>query len=247
MYFFLGRSIAGSLRAHDLDATKNRPANLQAGTGQPAGLNSAHLILMTGLRATIVCLFVGLLSSTAAPLDFARDIRPLLSDACYNCHGPDAKARKAGLRLDDRAAAHDSGVLTNGEMLRRLTTTEPDERMPPLESNRTLTDEQRAKLAQWLRAGAAWPSDDRHWAFVPPKRPPLAKVNDSAWQERHRPLHPGQTGKRATRAFVGSRQGHAAAPGFVRSYRPAADGRGSRRLPCRHVVGRLRTGDRSPT
>ena len=73
------------------------------------------------------------------------------------------------------------GVLTNGEMLRRLTTTEPDERMPPLESNRTLTDEQRAKLAQWLRAGAAWPSDDRHWAFVPPKRPPLAKVNDSAW------------------------------------------------------------------
>ena len=136
---------------------------------------------MTGLRATIVCLFVGLLSSTAAPLDFARDIRPLLSDACYNCHGPDAKARKAGLRLDDRAAAHDSGVLTNGEMLRRLTTTKPDERMPPLESNRTLTDEQRAKLAQWLRAGAAWPSDDRHWAFVPPKRPPLAKVNDSAW------------------------------------------------------------------
>ena len=128
-----------------------------------------------------MCLFVGLLSSTAAPLDFARDIRPLLSDACYNCHGPDAKARKAGLRLDDRAAAHDSGVLTNGEMLRRLTTTDPDERMPPPESIRTLTDEQRAKLAQWLRAGAAWPSDDRHWAFVPPKRPPLAKVNDSAW------------------------------------------------------------------
>ena len=136
---------------------------------------------MTGLRATIVCLFVGLLSSTAAPLDFARDIRPLLSDACYNCHGPDTKARKAGLRLDDRVAAHDSGVLTNGEMLRRLTTTDPDERMPPPESIRTLTDEQRAKLAQWLRAGAAWPSDDRHWAFVPPKRPPLAKVNDSAW------------------------------------------------------------------
>ena len=136
---------------------------------------------MTGLRATIVCLFVGLLSSTAAPLDFARDIRPLLSDACYNCHGPDAKARKAGLRLDDRVAAHDSGVLTNGEMLRRLTTTDPDERMPPPESNRTLTDEQRAKLAQWLRAGAAWPSDDRHWAFVPPKRPRLAWVNDSAW------------------------------------------------------------------
>ncbi len=102
-----------------------------------------------------MCLFAGLLSSTAAPLEFARDIRPLLSDACYNCHGPDAKARKASLRLDDRPAAHNAGVLTDGEMLLRLTTTDPDKRMPPPESNRTLTGEQRAKLAQWLRAGAA--------------------------------------------------------------------------------------------
>ena len=101
---------------------------------------------MTGFRATIVSLFAGLLSPTATPLDFARDIRPLLSDACYNCHGPDAKARKAGLRLDDRSAAHRAGVLTDGEMFRRLTTTDPDERMPPPESNRTLTDKQRAKL-----------------------------------------------------------------------------------------------------
>ena len=66
---------------------------------------------MTGLRATIVCLLAGLLSSTAAPMDFARDIRPLLSDACYNCHGPDAKARKGDLRLDDRAAVLGAGVL----------------------------------------------------------------------------------------------------------------------------------------
>jgi len=181
VYFFLGRSIAGSLRARDLDATKNSTTNLQAGTGQPAGLNSAYLILMTGLRATAVFLLTGLLSSTAAPWDFAHDIRPLLSDACYNCHGPDAKARKAGLRLDERTAALKSSVLNNGEMLHRLTTTDLDERMPPAESNRVLTGENRTKLAQWLRAGAAWPSDDRHWAFVPPKRPHLAKVDSSAW------------------------------------------------------------------
>ena len=136
---------------------------------------------MTGLRVTLACFFGALLPLPAAPLDFARDIRPLLSDACYNCHGPDAKARKGDLRLDDRAAALGAGVLAAGEMLSRLTSTDPEERMPPPESNRVLSDENRAKLAQWLEAGAAWPSDDRHWAFVPPKRPRLAKVNNSAW------------------------------------------------------------------
>ena len=119
--------------------------------------------------------------ANAAELDFARDIRPVLSDACYKCHGPDFKARKAGLRLDDRSATIKSGLLSDGEMLRRLTTNDPDDRMPPPDSNRLLTADNRAKLAEWLRAGAAWPSDDRHWAFVPPKRPRLAKVNDNAW------------------------------------------------------------------
>ena len=114
-------------------------------------------------------------------LDFARDIRPVLSDACYHCHGPDAKVRKAKLRLHDRAAALETSVLTNGEMLRRLTSDDPDERMPPVDSNRPMRDADRAKLVEWLRAGAAWPSDDRHWAFVPPKRPRLAKVRDADW------------------------------------------------------------------
>ena len=116
-----------------------------------------------------------------AEVDFARDIRPVLSDACYHCHGPDAKVRKAKLRLHDRAATQEAGVLTDGEMLRRLTSDDSDERMPPADSNRPLRDEDRAKLVQWLRAGAAWPSDDRHWAFVPPKRPRLAKVRDAGW------------------------------------------------------------------
>ncbi len=114
-------------------------------------------------------------------LDFARDIRPVLSDACYHCHGPDAKVRKAKLRLHDRAAALEAGVIADGEMLRRLTSDDPDERMPPMDSNRPLRDADRAKLVEWLRAGAAWPSDDRHWAFVPPKRPRLAKVRDADW------------------------------------------------------------------
>ena len=136
---------------------------------------------MKRTRATVVCLFATLLSSTADPVDFVRDIRPLLSDTCYNCHGPDAKARKANLRLDDRKAAFRSGVLTDGEMFRRLASYEPDNRMPPPESNRTLSTQNRAKILKWLKAGAAWPNDDRHWAFVPPKRPPLARVKNSTW------------------------------------------------------------------
>ena len=116
-----------------------------------------------------------------AELDFARDIRPVLSDACYHCHGPDAKVRKAKLRLHDRGAVMESGVLTDGEMLHRLTSNDQKERMPPEESNRPLRDKDRAKLVKWLQAGAAWPSDDRHWAFVPPKRPRLPKVRDTGW------------------------------------------------------------------
>jgi len=117
----------------------------------------------------------------SAPIDFARGIRPLLSDACYNCHGPDGKARKAKLQLHDRAGAMKSGVLTDGEMLARLTSDDPDEQMPPLDSNRNLSDTDRAKLVQWLKAGAKWPEDDRHWAFVPPKRTEVPKVKTGGW------------------------------------------------------------------
>jgi len=126
-------------------------------------------------------LLAGFSCLAATPLDYGRDIRPILSDACYNCHGPDGKARKAKLRLDDRAAALKSGVIAEGEMLKRLTSTDPDVQMPPPDSNRNLGTADRAKLAQWLKAGAAWPKDDRHWAFVPPKRPTLPKVKDAAW------------------------------------------------------------------
>ncbi len=117
----------------------------------------------------------------AADFDFVQEVRPVLSDSCYNCHGPDAKARKGKLRLDDRAAAFKSGVLTDDEMLKRLTSKDPDERMPPPDSKRVLRPKDRAKLVQWLKAGAEWPEDDRHWAFVPPMRPVLPKVKNEKW------------------------------------------------------------------
>ncbi|QDV45442.1 Planctomycete cytochrome C [Stieleria neptunia] len=120
-------------------------------------------------------------SQSSAKLDFAADIRPILSDACYHCHGPDANAREGGFRLDDRREALDSGVLSSGDMLKRLTSDDPDVRMPPPDSNRRLRRGDRAKLKRWLAEGADWPEDDRHWAFIPPVRPDLPAVNDTHW------------------------------------------------------------------
>ena len=117
----------------------------------------------------------------AADPGFAGDIRPVLSDACYNCHGPDAPARKAKLRLDDRKGAMLSGVLTDGELLKRLTSDDPEVRMPPPDSNRTLKPEDRAKLVAWVKDGAPWPEDDRHWAFVPPQAPAVPQVKKIQW------------------------------------------------------------------
>ncbi len=131
---------------------------------------------MLSISSSLLC---GLLQ--AADLSFSRDVRPLLSDACFHCHGPDSKARKAKLRLDDRATALKAGVLTNGEMLKHLTSKDPEERMPPPDSKRVLRAKDRAKLVQWLKAGADWPEDDKHWAFVSPKKSSIPKVKNKNW------------------------------------------------------------------
>jgi hypothetical protein len=117
----------------------------------------------------------------ADDVDFAREIRPLLADACYNCHGPDAQARQADLRLDQRDAALKAKVLSSGEMLRRLTSSDPDVRMPPADSIRKLRPGDRARLVSWLGSGASWPEDDRHWSFVPPVRPRRPQVTNTRW------------------------------------------------------------------
>ena len=132
-------------------------------------------------RISILSLVALTGSVCAAEIDFGGDIRPLLSDSCYHCHGPDAKARKAKLRLDDRTAALKADVLTSGEMLERLTSNDPDVRMPPPDSKRRLQNRDRAKLKRWIEDGASWPEDDRHWAFIPPARSNLPGVENQKW------------------------------------------------------------------
>ena len=133
------------------------------------------------LIVTTACFAQSAEPAQNAKLDFAADIRPVLSDACYHCHGPDADARQADLRLDVRESAFEAGVFSSGEMLDRLTSSDPDYRMPPPDSNRRLRRRDRANLTRWLEQGANWPEDDRHWAFIPPVRPDLPAVLDESW------------------------------------------------------------------
>ena len=119
-------------------------------------------------------------------VDFARDVQPILSDNCYRCHGPDAGARKAGLRLDTREgaiadlggrAAIVPGLTARSRLLERVAAADPGDRMPPSHTGKRLTKAQIATLETWIAQGAPW---GRHWAFVPPKAvavPPGAPPN----------------------------------------------------------------------
>lgn len=101
---------------------------------------------------------------------FATEVRPILAEHCFECHGPDAAARKAGLRLDDGGAAHASGVLVAGggadSLLARIASADASTVMPPPGSHRPLDDRQRAILGRWIAAGAPY---EPHWAFVAPR------------------------------------------------------------------------------
>lgn len=120
-------------------------------------------------------------------VSFERDIRPVLSENCFQCHGPDPASRKAGLRLDvaeSALAERDGrrpivpGNSAEGELVRRVTSADPDDRMPPPETGKSLTGEQVARLRAWIDAGATWSA---HWAFVPPRRPTVPGVQNASW------------------------------------------------------------------
>ena len=116
-------------------------------------------------------------------IDFNRDIRPILSENCFYCHGQDANKREADLRLDVRTAAleHDAFVPGDPEsstLIERILSSDPDMQMPPPKSNRRLTDEQKVLLERWIAEGAEYVP---HWAFTTPVRPELPSVGDGSW------------------------------------------------------------------
>jgi len=118
-------------------------------------------------------------------VQFNRDIRPLLSNNCYTCHGPDENTREADLRLDLEAAVleHDPAVVKRGEpdnseLVRRILSTDPDEQMPPPDSRKKLSPRQIDLLKLWVKQGAKW---EGHWSFIPPVRAQPPAVKDSSF------------------------------------------------------------------
>jgi hypothetical protein len=122
--------------------------------------------------------------SADPPVDFARDVRPILAHHCFGCHGPDEKARKAGLRLDVRYVAIQKKAIVPkdakaSKLVSRITDPDEDRVMPPPESKRPLNDRQKQILKTWIEQGATYA---QHWAFTPPKRPDVPVLNDPAIQ-----------------------------------------------------------------
>jgi hypothetical protein len=119
---------------------------------------------------------------------FNRDIRPILSDKCFSCHGPDKNSRKGDLRLDvesmakaDRGGYHavDVDHPEGSELLARVKTTDEDDIMPPPKSGKSLTSDEIALLTQWIESGADW---EGHWAYLPPQKSPTPDVKWPDWR-----------------------------------------------------------------
>jgi hypothetical protein len=122
--------------------------------------------------------------SAQKAVDFSREVRPILSDNCFACHGPDEQTRKARLRFDTKEGAFAKvGVIVAGHaaesrLYKRIATTDPNTVMPPLASGHKLTPPQIETIKRWIEEGANW---TEHWAFVTPKRPELPSVKDITW------------------------------------------------------------------
>ena len=121
-------------------------------------------------------------------LEFNRDVRPILSDKCYTCHGPDAKAKNVPFRLDSEAAAKAelpggkhaivSGDPASSELIRRITAEKPALHMPPAYSGLRLTDAEIGTLKDWIAQGARW---QKHWAYIAPVSPEVPRVKNRSW------------------------------------------------------------------
>jgi cytochrome c553 len=194
------------------------------------------------LAAALLCAAALAGGARAADVpQYNRDVRPVLAEACFACHGPDKSARKARLRLDVREEAVKKGAIVPGKpgestLVERIFSDEPGKLMPPAKSHKKLLPEQKELLKRWVAAGAEY---QPHWAFIAPKRPALPAVRKAGWvrnpidrfvlagMEKHG-LSPAPEADRRTLArrlsldLVGLPPSPAEVEAFVRDARPDA-------------------------
>jgi hypothetical protein len=148
-------------------------------------------MMFFAFRDSLIVAFAMYLPALSAPsaqsIDFDREIRPILADKCFQCHGPDEESRQTDLRLDRRDGlladlggykAVVPGNLEASELIARITAVDAEMRMPPPDAKKRLTADEIKLLKRWVREGAEW---TEHWAFVPPKRPVVPETNDRHW------------------------------------------------------------------
>lgn len=145
-----------------------------------------------GLSLCFACQREGAETSEAA-ISYNTHIRPILSDKCFICHGPDEKQRQAGFRLDTEAGAYAAlqdapqqfgivpGQLAQSAVYHRIISEDPNEVMPPPESNLALKQEEIKRIAQWIQQGAVY---QQHWAFIPPQKTALPAVSQAGWPKQ---------------------------------------------------------------
>ncbi|HTI71344.1 MAG TPA: DUF1553 domain-containing protein [Candidatus Limnocylindria bacterium] len=137
--------------------------------------------------AVLIASTLGSLAETSK-VQFNRDIRPILSENCFHCHGPDPGSRKAGLRLDTQAGINAStkkkgtvvvpGHPEQSELWARIVTHDKDDAMPPEESHKSLKDSEKKLVQDWIAEGAPW---QPHWSFIKPSRPAVPIVKNEKW------------------------------------------------------------------
>ncbi len=152
-------------------------------------MRSTYLCVLLAVGSVFVTCAMAAAADPASgpPVNFQRQVRPILSDNCFLCHGPDHGTRMADLRLDIREGAFarrkNGVVIVPGKpdeslLIRRVFAPGAATRMPPAYSHKTLSPDQKDILRRWVAQGAPWKD---HWAFVAPVRPPLPAVKDAGW------------------------------------------------------------------
>ena len=135
-----------------------------------------------GFVSTLVAVFLSTAPANAQKVDYNRDVRPILSENCFTCHGPDKNHRKADLRLDIRESAISLGAIKPGdvmqsELIARINSSDPDEVMPPPKVNKTLSHSQKETLKKWVTEGAPYAL---HWAYTPVVRPAVPPLKNGS-------------------------------------------------------------------